>query len=46
MGAAPRAAGGTALDRLPALEWELARLLGKLWEDELEPCRCAAEGAP
>jgi hypothetical protein len=28
------------------LETELARLLGQPWDDELEPFRCAAEGAP
>ena len=28
------------------LEDELARLLGQPWDDELEPFRCAAEGAP
>jgi hypothetical protein len=29
-----------------SLEDELARLLGEPWDDELEPFRCAAEGAP
>jgi hypothetical protein len=29
-----------------SLEYELARLLGEPWDDELEPFRCAAEGAP
>jgi hypothetical protein len=29
-----------------SLENELARLLGEPWDDELEPFRCAAEGAP
>ncbi len=29
-----------------SLEDELARLLGQPWDDELEPFRCAAEGAP
>lgn len=33
------AAGGS-------LEDELSRLLGQPWDDELEPFRCAAEGAP
>jgi hypothetical protein len=28
------------------LEAELRRLLGQDWDDELEPFRCAAEGAP
>ncbi|MCB5164868.1 DUF3145 domain-containing protein [Streptomyces bambusae] len=34
------AAGGTGL------EAEIARLLGKPWDDELEPFRYAGEGAP
>jgi hypothetical protein len=29
-----------------SLEAELTRLLGQAWDDELEPFRCAAEGAP
>jgi hypothetical protein len=29
-----------------SLEDELARLLGQPWDDELEPFRCAAAGAP
>lgn len=29
-----------------SLEDELARLIGRPWDDELEPFRCAAEGAP
>ena len=29
-----------------SLEAELARLMGQAWDDELEPFRCAAEGAP
>jgi hypothetical protein len=33
-------------DPVRALESELARLLGQPWDDELEPFRCAAEGAP
>jgi hypothetical protein len=37
--AAAGASGGS-------LEDELARLLGEPWDDELEPFRCAAEGAP
>ena len=28
------------------LETELDRLLGRAWDEELEPFRCAAEGAP
>jgi hypothetical protein len=33
-------------DPVAALEEELARLLGQPWDEELEPFRCAAEGAP
>jgi hypothetical protein len=29
-----------------SLEDELDRLLGRAWDAELEPFRCAAEGAP
>jgi len=29
-----------------SLEAELNRMLGQAWDDELEPFRCAAEGAP
>jgi Protein of unknown function (DUF3145) len=29
-----------------SLEAELARLMGQAWDEELEPFRCAAEGAP
>jgi hypothetical protein len=29
-----------------SLEAELGRLLGQAWDDELEPFRCAADGAP
>jgi hypothetical protein len=29
-----------------SLEVELGRLLGQAWDDELEPFRYAAEGAP
>ena len=29
-----------------ALEEELSRLLGEPWDCELEPFRCAADGAP
>jgi hypothetical protein len=36
----------TANDRANALEDELSRLLGEPWDDELEPFRCAADGAP
>jgi hypothetical protein len=33
-------------DRAGTLEEELARLLGEPWDCELEPFRCAADGAP
>ena len=33
-------------DPASALEEELSRLLGQPWDDELEPFRCAADGAP
>jgi hypothetical protein len=33
-------------DPSSALEQELSRLLGQPWDDELEPFRCAADGAP
>jgi hypothetical protein len=36
----------TAAASRGSLEDELARLLGEPWDDELEPFRCAAEGAP
>jgi Protein of unknown function (DUF3145) len=29
-----------------SLEAELDRLMGQAWDDELEPFRCAADGAP
>ncbi len=41
-----RAAAAEPADRAAALEEELSRLLGQPWDDELEPFRCAAEGAP
>ena len=46
-----RAAMTLAAAHLPgrpasSLEAELGRLLGQPWDDELEPFRCAAEGAP
>jgi Protein of unknown function (DUF3145) len=39
---------GNPLPGRPAvsLEAELTGLLGQAWDDELEPFRCAAEGAP
>jgi Protein of unknown function (DUF3145) len=44
-----RLAGGgydDRTDRGSTLEEELSRLLGEPWDDELEPFRCAADGAP
>jgi Protein of unknown function (DUF3145) len=45
-----RPAGGAASpappDRAAMLEEALGRLLGQPWDDELEPFRCAADGAP
>lgn len=35
-----------AADPSAALEDELAKLLGKPWDDELEPFRYAGDGAP
>jgi hypothetical protein len=37
---------GSLPDRASSLEDELARLLGQPWDDELEPFRCAGDGAP
>jgi uncharacterized protein DUF3145 len=37
---------GASQDPAPTLEEELSRLLGEPWDDELEPFRCAADGAP
>jgi hypothetical protein len=39
-------APGNGRDGAGALEGELSRLLGEPWDDELEPFRCAADGAP
>ena len=48
--AAPEAAGtrfgALGPDRASSLEEEIARLLGQPWDDELEPFRCAGDGAP
>ncbi|MER7763576.1 DUF3145 domain-containing protein [Streptomyces sp. NPDC097619] len=41
-----RAALVRAAEEGTALEGEIARLLGKPWDDELEPFRYAGEGAP
>ena len=38
--------GAESWDAPSALEEELARLLGEPWDFELEPFRCAADGAP
>jgi hypothetical protein len=44
---APRpGAAGSLPDRAGSLEDEIARLLGQPWDDELEPFRCAGDGAP
>jgi len=37
---------GSLADRPGTLEDEIARLLGQPWDDELEPFRCAGDGAP
>ena len=39
-------AAGSHPDPVSSLEDEIARLLGQPWDDELEPFRHAAEGAP
>jgi uncharacterized protein DUF3145 len=39
-------ASGPSAERVYSLEDELARLLGQPWDDELEPFRCAGDGAP
>jgi hypothetical protein len=39
-------AAGPLPDREGSLEDEIARLLGQPWDDELEPFRCAGDGAP
>ena len=45
-GVARLAHGGADRDAASALEEELSRLLGEPWDCELEPFRCAADGAP
>jgi Protein of unknown function (DUF3145) len=40
------ARSGVAVASATTLEEELDRLLGRPWDAELEPFRCAAEGAP
>jgi hypothetical protein len=37
---------GSAPDPAALLQDEIARLLGQPWDEELEPFRCAADGAP
>jgi uncharacterized protein DUF3145 len=37
---------GSHPDPPGSLEEEIARLLGQPWDDELEPFRCAGDGAP
>jgi Protein of unknown function (DUF3145) len=39
-------AAGSPPDPVSSLEDEIARLLGQPWDDELEPFRCAGDGAP
>jgi hypothetical protein len=47
MAGSPRSgAPGSLPDRAGSLEDEIARLLGQPWDDELEPFRCAGDGAP
>ncbi|HUL26448.1 MAG TPA: DUF3145 domain-containing protein [Streptosporangiaceae bacterium] len=43
--ARPGAAGSSPAG-MSSLEEEIARLLGQPWDDELEPFRCAGDGAP
>jgi Protein of unknown function (DUF3145) len=43
---APAGAPGPQLVPVNSLEDEIARLLGQPWDDELEPFRCAGDGAP
>ncbi len=46
MTVAAGARSGVVLTSTATLEEELGRLLGRPWDAELEPFRCAAEGAP
>ena len=47
MAGAPRPGPpGSLPDRASSLDDEIARLLGQPWDDELEPFRCAGDGAP
>ena len=45
-GSSRAGAPGPRPDRAGSLEDEIARLLGQPWDDELEPFRCAGDGAP
>jgi Protein of unknown function (DUF3145) len=45
-GASDDAEAADGTEPAGTLEDELARLLGQPWDDELEPFRCAADGAP
>jgi len=45
-GSPPPGPPGSLPDRVSSLEDEIARLLGQPWDDELEPFRCAGDGAP
>lgn len=46
LAAATPVMAGSLPDRGSSLEDEIARLLGQPWDDELEPFRCAGDGAP
>jgi len=46
MTVATAAQSGLQVAATTTLEEELDRLLGRPWDAELEPFRCAAEGAP
>jgi hypothetical protein len=46
LAAATPVMAGSLPDRGSSLEDEITRLLGQPWDDELEPFRCAGDGAP
>jgi Protein of unknown function (DUF3145) len=46
LAAATPVMAGSLPDRGSSLEDEIALLLGQPWDDELEPFRCAGDGAP
>jgi hypothetical protein len=46
LAAATPVMAGSLPDRGSSPEDEIARLLGQPWDDELEPFRCAGDGAP